>query len=321
VEGEFLIYRELGCTGLETSVIGFGASPFGDVFGATEPAEIERAVVQAIDLGINFFDVSPYYGLTLAEKRLGHALRGRRQEVLLSTKCGRYGVNDFDFSRARILRSAHDSLERLQTDYVDLLLAHDVEFGNVDQIVGETIPAMRELQKQGLANHIGISGYPLGVLRRIAEEVEVDVILSYCHYNPLNTDIEQELMEFTRTRGIGLINASPMHMGLLNGRAAPSWHPASLPVKAAATRFVDACRTHGSNPAAIALRFCIANPSIATTLVGMATCEEVQQNMQALHITIDPDLSEEIADIMGSVAGMLWPSGRPENDSLRGADA
>lgn len=316
-----MIYRELGRTGLETSVIGFGASPFGDVFGTTEPAEIERAVAQAIDLGINFFDVSPYYGLTLAEKRLGHALRGRRHQALLSTKCGRYGVNEFDFSRARTLSSVHDSLGRLQTDYFDLLLAHDVEFGNVDQIVGETIPAMRELQKQGLARHIGISGYPLRVLHQIAEEVEVDVILSYCHYNPLNTDLEQELMEFTRTRGIGLINASPMHMGLLNGRIAPPWHPASAPVKAAAARFVDACRVFESNPATIALRFCIANPSIATTLVGMATCEEVQQNVQALHIAIDPDLSEEIADIMRSVAGMLWPSGRPENDPLRGVNA
>ena len=316
-----MIYRKLGRTGLETSVIGFGASPLGDVFGTTEPAEIERAVAQAIDLGINFFDVSPYYGLTLAEKRLGHALRGRRHQVLLSTKCGRYGVNEFDFSRTRILRSIHDSLERLRTDYIDLLFAHDVEFGNVDQIVGETIPAMRELQKEGLARHIGISGYPLGVLRRIAEKVEVDVILSYCHYNPLNTDLEQELVEFARTRGIGLINASPMHMGLLNGRTAPPWHPASPPVKAAAGRFVDACRAHGSNPATTALHFCIANPSIATTLVGMATCEEVQQNMQALHITINPDLREEIADIMRSVAGMLWPSGRPENDSLRGANA
>jgi L-galactose dehydrogenase len=149
----------------------------------------------------------------------------------------------------------------------------------------------------------------------------VDVILFYCHYNPLNTDLKQALMEFTRTRGIGLINAPPMHMGLLNGRIAPPWRPASPPVKAAAARIVDTSRKHGSNPAAIALRFCIANPSIATALVGMATCEEVQQNLQAVHARIDPGLREEIADIMRSVAGMLWPSGRPDNDSLRGANA
>jgi L-galactose dehydrogenase len=121
-----------------------------------------------LSFGINFFDVSPNYGVTLAEKRLSYAMRGRRHHVLHSTKCGRHGVNGFDFSHTRILQSVHDSLERLQMDYVDFLEAHDVEFGDVEQIIRETIPAMRELQKRGVARHIGITGYPLAVLR-IAE--------------------------------------------------------------------------------------------------------------------------------------------------------
>ena len=91
-------YRQLGGTELRISVLGFGASPLGDVFRKTTPAERMDAVHLAVDEGINFFDVSPYYGITLAEARLGEALEGRREKVLLATKCGRYGGSEFDFS-------------------------------------------------------------------------------------------------------------------------------------------------------------------------------------------------------------------------------
>jgi L-galactose dehydrogenase len=117
-------YRHLGDTSLKVSVLGFGASPLGDVFGTTDPSEGFRAVHLAIDEGINLFDVSPYYGLTLAEERLGMALAGRRNEVVLATKCGRYGESEFDFSAGRITKSLEESLRRLRTDYVDLFQAH-----------------------------------------------------------------------------------------------------------------------------------------------------------------------------------------------------
>ena len=94
-------YRRLGQTDLELSILGFGASPLGNVFSVVDPAESTRAIHQAIDWGINFFDVSPYYGVTLAEQRLGTALAGKRNEVILTTKCGRYGADDFDFSARR----------------------------------------------------------------------------------------------------------------------------------------------------------------------------------------------------------------------------
>src|SRR6185312_9267055 len=158
------------------------------------PAEGMRAVHLAVDQGINFFDVSPYYGLTLAEERLGRALEGRRKGVILSTKCGRYGDTLFDFSAERIRQSVDESLRRLRTDYVDLLQAHDVEFGEVEQIIHETIPEMRRLQQQGKARYIGITGYPLGTLIRIAEAVPVDSIISYCRYNLLIDDMDASLM-------------------------------------------------------------------------------------------------------------------------------
>ena len=219
-------HRQLGKTDLVVSVVGYGASPLGNVFGSIDPTEAIRAVHLAVDEGINFFDVSPYYGSTLAEERLGAALDGRRSEVILATKCGRYGDVEFDFFANRIMKSVDESLWRLRTDYVDLLHAHDVEFGDTQQIIEETIPAMRRLQEQGKVRYIGISGYPLKVLIRIARAVPVDSILTYCRYNLLIDDMDSLLMPFAREHGIGVINASGLHMGILTDRGEPDWHPA-----------------------------------------------------------------------------------------------
>ena len=206
-------YRKLGQTDLNLSLVGFGSATLGGVFGNIDPAEGIRAVHLAVDSGINFFDSSPYYGITLAETRLGEALAGRRERVVLATKCGRYGFDQFDFSAKRVTASIDESLRRLQTDYIDLFQVHDVEFGDVEQIIHETLPALRQLQQQGKARYIGITGYPPKLLRRMAEATPVDSILTYCHYNLINTDMDGVLTGFARERGIGLINAS----GLVHG--------------------------------------------------------------------------------------------------------
>ena len=135
-------YRKLGRTELKVSLIGFGTATLGDLYGAADPAEATRAVHLAIDHGINFFDSSPYYGKTLSENRLGEALSGKRDKVILATKTGRYGLDEFDFSAKRTLASIDESLRRLKTDYLDLFQAHDVEFGDFSQIVSETLPAL-----------------------------------------------------------------------------------------------------------------------------------------------------------------------------------
>src|SRR5882724_9487735 len=102
-------YRTLGRTDLQVSLLGFGTGPLGDEYGKTEPAEGARAVHFAIDNGINFFDSSPYYGRTLSEERLGQALVGRRDKVVLATKCGRYDRDGFDFSPQRVAASVDES--------------------------------------------------------------------------------------------------------------------------------------------------------------------------------------------------------------------
>jgi L-galactose dehydrogenase len=306
--------RKLGKTDLEVSILGFGASPLGNAFGEVDPGEGIRAVNLAIDEGINFFDVSPYYGLTLAETRLGEALKGRRQSICLSTKCGRYGSQDFDFSPQRIRRGLEESLIRLRTDYVDLLFAHDVEFGSPEQIIQETIPAMRRLQDEGKARYIGISGYPPAFLVRIAQAFPVDAILNYCHYNLLANDIGHRLAPFAEERGIGLINASPLHMGILTEQGGPEWHPAAPRVRTVVQNARELCQSHGANLSDIALRFCLAYPNVATTLVGMSTTREVSRNLRALNGGPPPEMMREIEATLAPVHNTFWISGRAENN-------
>jgi L-galactose dehydrogenase len=306
-------YAALGRTGLRVSKLGFGGSPLGDEFGKTDPAEGERAVHCAIDLGINYFDVAPYYGRTLAESRLGDALHGRREKVVLATKCGRYDVAGFDFSAARIRRSIDESLRRLRTDYLDVFLAHDIEFVEERQIVEEAIPTMRALQQVGKARFIGITGLQLNMLRRVAEAAPVDVVLSYCRYNLLINDMDDLLTPFVRERGIGLINASPLRMGILTKGGPPPWHPAPADVKEAGRCIVHLCEQRGIEASDLALQFCLAHPYVSTTLAGMSTVEQVRQNVAAAGSPPDQALIDEVRALVSAVANRSWPTGRPEN--------
>jgi L-galactose dehydrogenase len=306
-------YATLGRTGLRVSKLGFGGSPLGNEFGETDAAEGERAVHCAIDLGINYFDVAPYYGRTLAESRLGAALEGRRDKVVLATKCGRYDVAQFDFSAARIRRSMEESLQRLRTDYIDVLIAHDIEFVDAGQIVEEAIPTMRALQREGKARFIGISGLQLKMLRKVAEAAPVDAILSYCRYNLLITDLDDVLTPFAEQHGIGLINASPLHMGLLTPGGPPPWHPASPEVKEVGRVLVEFFAKSGVRLTGLALQFCLQHPYVATTLAGMSTVEQVRENVATASVPAEATLINEARDFIGPFLNRSWPSGLPEN--------
>lgn len=306
-------YRTLGKTGLQVSKLGFGASPLGNEFGEVDPAEGGRAVHCAIDLGINYFDVAPYYGRTLAESRLGAALEGHRDKVVLATKCGRYDVDGFDFSSARIRSSIDESLRRLRTDYLDVFLAHDIEFEDRTQIVEEAIPTMRALQREGKARFIGITGLQLSMLREVAEAAPIDVVLSYCRYNLLITDMDDLLTPFVQQQGIGLINASPLHMGILRAGGPPSWHPASVEVKEAGSRLVQFCEQRGVRASDLALQFCLQHDYVSATLSGMSTVEQVRQNIAAATGSADTALIQELSALISPFANRSWPSGRPEN--------
>lgn len=307
-----MTYRKLGRTTLEPSQLSFGASPLGDEFGEIDAAEGQRAVDYAIDHGINYFDVAPYYGRTLAEERLGAALEGKRQSILLATKCCRDDFDAFDFTAQRVEASINESLRRLRTDYVDLFQVHDIEFGDPRQIIDETIPAMRKVQQSGKARYIGITGFQLKILRDVASQAPVDTILSYGRYNLLVDDMDEHLTDFAQEQGIGLINASPLNLGILTDTGAPEWHLASDDVKEAGRKIAALCRKHGVNVSDVAIRFAANHPYAATTLVGLSNWRHVEQNLRALDSTTDPDLLQKIFTLVAPVKNKIWHTGRPE---------
>ena len=302
-------YNRLGLTDLSVSEVGFGAAPLGGEYGQASLEQMQNAVAFAIDNGINFFDTAAYYGRGVSETRLGEALRGRRQQVVLATKCARYDVDGFDFSAAGVRRSTEDSLRRLQTDYLDILHVHDVEFGCKRQIIEETIPALRRIQQQGKARFIGITGLSLRMLHDIAAEAPLDCILSYCRYNLLNRDLDLMLTPLARERGIGLINASPLGMRLLSEAGAPPWHPAPSEVKEAARRVVDLCRARGANAPSVAVQFALQHEHVASTFIGFSSRAEVQETLEAMKGQPDPSLLREIEDVVTPIQGVMWISG------------
>lgn len=296
------------------SRLGFGASPLGSVFGEIDEEEGIRAVRLALDLGINLFDVSPFYGATRAETVLGRALRGvPRDRYILSTKVGRYGPTEFDFTAARIEASTSESMERLGVDYLDIVHCHDIEFVDLDQIVRATLPALRSLQAAGRIGFVSVSGLPLHVYRYVIERAELDVILSYCHFSLNDTSLDDLLREL-REKGIGVINAAPLSMGLFSPTGPPEWHPASDEIKAACRAVRDWCSQNGVDIARLAVQFSTSNPAISTTLVGMADCETVRKNAAAMAEPLDESALAKVQRMLAPVQNKTWPSGLPENN-------
>src|SRR5207237_3904026 len=172
--------RPLGKTGLHLPIISFGASSLGQEFRKVDLNEALRSVQCALDSGMNFIDTSPFYGRGMSEVLLGIALRGvPRERYLIGTKLGRYDLNHFDFSARRVVESVDVSLHRLGVDYLDICLCHDIEFVPMQQVVDETIPALRKVQQQGKVRFIGISGYPMKIFRFVLDQADLDVILRY----------------------------------------------------------------------------------------------------------------------------------------------
>jgi L-galactose dehydrogenase len=299
-------FRTLGRTGLSVSVMGFGASPLGDVFGVVDMAEITSAVHCAIDNGINYFDVSPYYGKdALAEERLGKALEGGwRNRALLATKVGQYnwgGVKTNDYSERSVFDAVEGSLRRLRTDRIDVYQAHDIHFTTTEQVIGETLPAMRKLQAQGKIRYIGITDYQLEILKTVLEHAEVDTVLTFCCCNLIDTSFDAVLAPMTEAKRIGVINASPLHMGLLVDKprqllAYGQTH--DNPLTRAVARAAALCAERGTTLSDLAMRFAFAYPGTATVLSGLSKRRNVERNLAAVGKTPDPDLLGRVRKLL-----------------------
>jgi len=309
-----LEYRTLGKTQLQVSALSFGASSLGGVFKPVDESLAIRTVHTALDLGINFIDVSPFYGYTKAEQVLGKALKGvPRDRYYLATKVGRYGDAEFDFSAQRTLQSVDASLRRLGVEYLDIIQSHDNEYGDLNQVIGETIPALRRVQKEGKARFVGVTGYPLKIFDVILSRVEVDTILSYNHY-ALNDTTLTSLLPWLQSEETGVINASPVSQGLLTNNELPAWHPAPQNVRQACSAAAAFCRQQGTDIAKLAMQFSVANPAIHTTLVGTANPANLQKNVQWISEPIDQTLLAKVQEILAGIKDQGWILGRPENN-------
>ena len=296
-------YRKIGKTGLKVSKISFGASSLGGVFHSLKEETGIEAVHTAVDNGINFIDVSPYYGHFKAEIVLGKALKNiERGRYYLSTKVGRYGkdgVNSWDYSGKKAKESVYESIERLNVDYVDIINIHDIEFSDLEQVCNETLPVLIELRNKGLVKHVGITNLNLRHFKYVidhAPEGTVESVLSFCHYT-LNDDALTDYLDYFESNGVGVINASPYSMGLLTEHGVPDWHPAPDALKRLARKAVDYCKSKGVPVEQLAVSFSVANPRIATTLFSTTNPENVLKTIRYANTPLDEDLLKEIKKI------------------------
>ena len=305
-------YREIGRTGMKVSALSFGASSLGSVFRGTKESEAIAAVHTAVEMGMNFIDVSPYYGHYKAETVLGKALREiPRDRYYLSTKVGRYGkdgVNTWDYSGRRATESVYESMERLGVDYIDLINVHDIEFADLHQVVEETLPALVELREKGVVGHVGITDLQLENLQWVVDHAApgtVESILNFCHFT-LNDDKLLDFLDYFEERGIGVINASPLSMGLLSQRGVPAWHPAPASLVEACRRAVEHCSAKGYPIEKLAMQFSVSEPRIATTLFSSANPANVAKNIAYVSEEPDMKLVSEVKRIIGDQQRVSW---------------
>jgi len=302
-------YRKLGNTGLEVSVLGLGGSSLGSVFAPIDEHEGIRTVQVAVDNGINLIDTSPYYGRTKGELVLGRALRGiAREKYLLATKVGRYGDADFDFSAGGVSQSVEESLQRLGLEHIDFIQVHDLEFGDLDQIVEETIPALRQMQAAGKVRFVGITCLPLRLFRQVMARTEVDQIQSYCHYC-LNDTALLDLLPLFKAKGVAVFNSAPLAMRLLSHEGPPAWHPAPPALKAQCAAAARFCAENGGDLGKLALQFAVANEEIPTHIVGTASSKRMLRNIREIEEPLDPELLAGALKLLQPVHNLTWPSG------------
>ncbi len=309
-------YRTLGATGVKVSALAYGGSSLGSEFRPIDEAEGIRSVHVALDHGINLIDTAPYYGRTTAETVLGKALKGvRRDRYVLATKVARYGKTaaEFDFSAARVKKGVDESLARLGVDHVDFIQVHDMEFGSIEQIVTETIPALREVQKAGKARFVGITCLPVKLFKQVMDRVAVDQIQNYCHYC-LNDTALADLLPYFQAKNVGIFNSAPLAMRLLSNEGPPDWHPAPALLKKKCAEASALCRARGTDLGRLALQFSMANPDIHTHIVGTASSKRVLENIADAEAPLDQQLLSEVLAILAPVHNLTWSSGRPENN-------
>jgi aryl-alcohol dehydrogenase-like predicted oxidoreductase len=307
-------YRHLGRSGMLVSALSYGN---WITHGSQVEEDAALACVKAsLDAGITTFDTADVYAIGKAESVLGRALKGvRRDSIEIFTKV--YwptgpNPNNRGLSRKHIMEALHGSLERLQTDHVDLLQAHRYDYATP---LEETLRAFDDLVRQGKVHYIGVSEWTaeqIGDALRMADEMGFDRIISnQPQYSMIWRVIEAEVVPLCYEEGVGQIVWSPLAQGVLTGKykpgeAAPegsrstgaegsemSWllrDEVLEPVQA----YADLCRQAGYTPASVALAWVLQNENVSSAIVGASRPEQIAENIRALDVVLEPDFVEAI---------------------------
>lgn len=309
-------YRKLGRTGFNVSILSYGGSSLGSVFRKIDEEEGIDTVQNAFDSGINYFDCSPFYGLTEAEKLMGRALKDLpRDQYYLSTKAGRFGWNEFDFSYDRIICSAEESMKRLNVDYLDILNLHDIEYNDcfyLEQALNEGIPALVKLKEQGKIRFFGIAAYPLSLIRKIVESHDIDIVMNHNSF-ALNDTRLLELLPLMKEKNTGLINSAPLSSGLLSARGVASWHPASDQDKTIIAKALEFCKEQGTSLEKLAIQFAVSCEDIPTTLISTANRERIKMNAQYVDEPLNMELVEQVRGILKPILNKDWDDFKIQN--------
>jgi aryl-alcohol dehydrogenase-like predicted oxidoreductase len=320
-------YRRFGRTGLRVSRLGLGGGGFGGVgsepslFGRGEDEAAAFAIMDhALELGINYFDTANSYAGGRSEEMIGRWLRSRgtRDAVVLSTKVFNRmgpGPNDAGLSRRHVLRAVEDSLRRLQTDWLDLYVTHEVD---PETPVDETLRAMDDLVRQGKVRYVGSSNTEAWRLMKslwVSDRlglVRYDGVQN--EYNLLHRGIEAEVLPLAADQDLAVTPFSPLAGGLLTGKYAPDRvHPAGSRLTLrpgpyqrlltpATFRAIDALRAEaaerGAWTGALALAWVLAHPAVTAALIGPRSVEQFQPAVEALQVRLTGTDRDRIVDRM-----------------------
>uniref|UniRef100_A0A182K3H3 NADP-dependent oxidoreductase domain-containing protein n=1 Tax=Anopheles christyi TaxID=43041 RepID=A0A182K3H3_9DIPT len=284
---EQMEYVPLGRTGLKVSKVSFGTGTFSQLYGDLDETKALEAVKYAVQRGINYIDTAPFYGQGRSEEVLGRALRNvPREAYYVATKVSRYEREYdrmFDYSAKKTRESVERSLQLLGLEYIDVVQIHDVEFApDLDVVLRETLPTLEALRAEGKLRFIGVSAYPLEVLKKIVSKApgRFDTVLCYCR-NTLFDDSLQEYIPFFRENNLGIICASGHGMGLLTNGGPQPWHPADQQMKDVCKEAADYCLQQEVELGKLAMHHTIQMPGPSSFLAGMQTPELVAINLDA----------------------------------------
>ncbi len=285
--------RRLGRTGLEVTALSMGGAGIGR--GGVTDDEAVEAVHRAIELGINYLDTAPLYGDCESERRVGLALTGSwREKIYLATKTGTHPEWRGNFSASTTRRSIENSLHLLGTDYLDVCLVHDPS--SMEPVIAKdgAFEELQHMREEGLVRFIGL-GVREHEFHRIAIETGVvDVILTHFDYTLLRQTAAESLLPLAAEHDIGVINGSPIAMGLLSG-VEPDPRPAE---GQRAYQLWKWAKENDLNLLNLAIQFCLRQSLIHVNLTGSKDATEVEQNFAAATTPVPEEIWEKLAAVM-----------------------